>query len=93
VDRQGSSLLSVFAATRRREQARATTINEKILSRLGDHFALVLGDGGHDVNRQLVGVRVINGNERNAGIHQRRNEREIAGQPVNIPFGPIGTIP
>jgi hypothetical protein len=42
----------------------------------------VLGDGGQDVNRRLVGVGVIDRHELNAGVHQRCNEGEIARQAI-----------
>jgi hypothetical protein len=38
---------------------------------LRDHFPLVLRDGGEDVHRQLVGVRVVHGHELDAGFHKR----------------------
>ena len=47
-------------------------------------FPLMLGDGGQDVNGQLVGVRVIDRYELDAGVHQRRDESKISGKPVEL---------
>jgi hypothetical protein len=53
---------------------------------LRDHFAFVLRHGREDVHGQLVGVRVIDGHKFNAAVHQRDDECQIAGQPIE--FGP-----
>ena len=54
------------------------------LGALADGFALVLGDGGQDMDGELVGVRVVGCDELDAGIRQRGDEGEIAGQPVLV---------
>jgi hypothetical protein len=41
-----------------------------------------LGDGRENMNRQLVGVRIIDGGKLDAGIHERCDECEIAGKPI-----------
>jgi hypothetical protein len=38
----------------------------------------VLCDSSQDVNRELVGVRIIDRDELNTGVHERGNESEIA---------------
>jgi hypothetical protein len=39
----------------------------------------MLSDGGQDMDGQLVGVRIINGHEFHASVHQRGNECQISG--------------
>jgi len=46
---------------------------------LGDHLTLVLRDRRQDVDRQLVGVRVIDRDEFDAAVHECGNERQVAG--------------
>jgi hypothetical protein len=46
--------------------------------------ALVLGDGRQDVHRQLVRVRVIDGDEFHTRIHERRYKGEVAGQSIEL---------
>jgi hypothetical protein len=48
------------------------------LDALRDHNPLVLRDGREDVQRQPVGVRVVDGDELDAGVHQGGDEGEIA---------------
>jgi hypothetical protein len=57
---------------------------QRVLSALGNRFPLVLGHGCEDMHGQLVGMWVIDGHEFNAAVHQRRDEREIAAQPVEL---------
>ena len=40
-----------------------------------DRIALVLGDSGEDMDRELGGRRVVAANEVDLAVHQRRNER------------------
>jgi len=49
-----------------------------------DDFALVLVDRRQDVDGQLVRVWVIDRDELQAGIHQRRDERQITGQAIEL---------
>jgi hypothetical protein len=44
----------------------------------------VLSHGREDVDRQLVGVGVINGNEFDAAFHKRGNGGQVAGQAVKL---------
>ena len=44
------------------------------------------------MNRQLVGVRVIDGDELDAGLHQRGDECEVAGQPVELRNDELGFL-
>jgi hypothetical protein len=39
-----------------------------------DDLALVLGNSRQDVDRQFIGVRIVNGNELHTGVHQGRDE-------------------
>jgi hypothetical protein len=59
-------------------------IDATIVSALGDHFPLVLGHSGQDVNGQLVGVWVINGHEFNAAVHQGGDKGQISAQPIEF---------
>jgi hypothetical protein len=49
-----------------------------------DHFALVLGDGRQDVDRQARRMRVVAGDEIDARLHQRRNELDVAREAVEL---------
>ena len=49
-----------------------------ILCPLRDHLAFVLRYRCQNVNRELVGVRVINSDGLNTGVHQRCDESKIA---------------
>src|SRR5690349_4452446 len=44
----------------------------------------MLGDSGQDVNRQPVGLWEVNGVKLHAGLHQVRNERDIAREPIEL---------
>ena len=44
----------------------------------------MLSHGGEDMDRQLVGMGVINGNEFDAAFHKRGNEGQVAGQAVEL---------
>jgi hypothetical protein len=43
----------------------------------GDHFALMLADSGQDMERQLVGVRIINSDELDPRVHHRGDKGEV----------------
>ena len=58
------------------------------LVRLGDRFRFVLGDGGQDVDGQLVGVGVVAADEVDARLHQGGRERHAPGQPVQLRHHP-----
>ena len=66
---------------------------QRVLSALCDHLAFMLCDGGQDVNRELVGVRIIDGDELNTGVHQRRDESQIARQPIELGDHQLGFLP
>ena len=51
---------------------------ERGLDALRDHNPLVLRDGRENAQRQPVGVRVVDGDELDAGVHQGGDEGEIA---------------
>jgi hypothetical protein len=57
-----------------------------------DHLALVLSHGGQDVHRELVGVRVIDGNELNARVHQRCDKCKIAGKTIELRDDKLGAL-
>jgi hypothetical protein len=40
-----------------------------VLCALGNHLAFMLRDGGQDVNRELVGVRVVHRDELDTGVN------------------------
>jgi hypothetical protein len=44
-----------------------------------DRIALVLGDSGKDMDRELGGRLVVAANEVDLAIHQHRNERQVIG--------------
>jgi hypothetical protein len=46
--------------------------------------ALVLRDRGQNVNRQLVGVGIVDGDKFDAGLHQSRDEREVAREAIEL---------
>src|SRR5262249_51759604 len=48
------------------------------LGALRDCLALVFGDGGKDMDSELVRVRIVGCDERDAAVHQRRDKGEIA---------------
>ena len=52
----------------------------------GDHLALVLGDGDEDVQGQLVGGGHVDRSELDAGFHQVGDERDVAGQAVELGY-------
>ena len=49
-----------------------------------DHFPLVLGDGGEDVQGQLVGGGHVDRGELDTGLHQVGDEGDIARQAVEL---------
>ena len=66
---------------------------QRILSALRDHFPFMLCHGREDVHGQLVGVRVIDGHKFNAAVHQRGDECQIAGQPIEFGDDQFGLVP
>ena len=57
---------------------------ESGLCACADHFALMLGYRGEDVECQPCGVRVIARDELDAGIDHRSNERHIPRKPAQL---------
>jgi hypothetical protein len=49
-----------------------------------DLFPLMLGDGREHVHREPIRHRHVRGNEVDAAVHQRRDKRDIARQPVEL---------
>ena len=60
-------------ALRRYGQAgrRAPSQPQRGLGAIRDHFSLMLGDGGQDVQLEAGRMRIVHRDELNAGIHQR----------------------
>lgn len=54
------------------------------LGPLGDPARLVFGDGREDVDREAVGGRVVTRDELRTRLHQVREERYVAGEPVQL---------
>jgi hypothetical protein len=51
---------------------------ERVLGPLRNRLALVLRHGGEDVDGELVGVRVVAGDEIDASVHERGEEGDVA---------------
>ena len=69
---------------------------ERRLGALRDLGALLLGDGRVDVQHERVGVRDLGHDERHALRHQAGDERDVAGQPVELGHddrAPVGGRP
>jgi hypothetical protein len=49
-----------------------------------DDGALVFRERGHEVDRELVGVRHVGGDELDFRLHQRGNEMHVARQAIDI---------
>ena len=62
------------------------------LGTLADGLALMLGDSGQNVDGELVGMRVIDRDKLDAAIHQRGDEGEVAGQPVELGNDELGLV-
>jgi hypothetical protein len=50
----------------------------------------VLGDGRKDVQCEPRGVRVIDGDELDAWVHQRGDESQVAREPVELRDDELG---
>jgi len=48
--------------------------------------SFVFGDGGEDMYRKAIGVRIIAGGKINSRIHQRGDEGDVAGQTVKLGY-------
>ena len=59
----------------------------------GDHLALVLGDGGQDVQGQLVGGGHVDRDELDAALHQVGDEGDVARQAVELGDHQHGPLP
>ena len=60
----------------------ALGLGQRRLRPLGNHLALVLGDGGQNVDGQPVGLGHIASDEVRAALHQICDKSDVAGQPV-----------
>ena len=60
------------------------------LGALADRLTLVFGDGGQDVDGEPVGVRIVGGDELDVAVHQGCDEREIAGEAVELGDDELG---
>ncbi len=56
--------------------------SERGLGALRNGLALVLGDGGKDMNGQAVCLGHIDGDEIDAALHQPGDEMDVAGEPI-----------
>ena len=65
---------------------------ERVLGPLGNHLALVLRHGGEDVDGELVGVRVVAGDEIDTSVHERREEGDVAREPVQLSDDQLGAL-
>jgi hypothetical protein len=45
-----------------------------------------MSNGGENMQREAGGVRIVDGDEFNARIHQRRDKRQIPGQSVQLRY-------
>jgi hypothetical protein len=66
---------------------------ERGLGALRDCLALVLGDGGEDVDGELVGVRVITRDELDAAFYHRGYEMKVARQAVELGDNELCLVP
>jgi len=57
---------------------------ERRLGAFGDHLALVLGDGGQDMQREPVGLRHVAAEQVDAAFQQAGDEGDVARQPVEL---------
>src|SRR5262245_24826531 len=57
---------------------------ERSLGARRNCIALVLSDGGEDMDRELGGRRVVATDEVNLAVHQHCNEREVAAEPIKL---------
>jgi hypothetical protein len=55
---------------------------KRVLDPGADQFALMLGDSRQDVDGQLVGERLIDGDEIDARFHEARKEMNVAAEQV-----------
>jgi hypothetical protein len=60
------------------------------LGPLRNGFPLVLGNGGEDVDRELVREGHVGGDELHARLHQLRGEGDVAGEPVELGDDQLG---
>ena len=67
--------------------------SERRLGSLADHLALVLGHGRQDVQGQPVGGRHVDCDKLDAALHQAGDERDVAGQPVELGDHQDGALP
>jgi hypothetical protein len=63
-----------------------------VLGPLGNHLALVLRHGGENVDGELVGVRVVAGDEIDASVHERGEEGDVAREPVQLSDDQLGAL-
>ena len=56
------------------------------------HFPLMLSYSGENLDRQFVGMGIVNRDELHTRIHQGRNEGEISGQPVERRDDELGLL-
>jgi hypothetical protein len=53
----------------------------------------MLGNGGQDMHRQLVGVRIVHRDELNTAFHQRGDESQVAAESVKLGDYQLGFLP
>lgn len=57
---------------------------QSVTCSLADPVGFIFGDGSENVDRQLVCMRVVARQELHAGFHQRRDERHVPGQSIQL---------
>ena len=66
--------------------------SERRLGAGGNLLALVLGNGGEQVDGELVGLGHVGCNEVHAAFHQAGNEMDVAGEPVELGDDELGFL-
>src|ERR1700674_5167710 len=57
-----------------------------------DRFALVLGDGGQNMQREAVGLREVTAHEVNLAVHERGDEGDVAREPIELRNDQLGLV-
>ena len=52
----------------------------------------MLGDGREDVNRQLIGERIVHRDKLHTGVHEGRDECKIPGQAIELGNDELGSL-
>jgi hypothetical protein len=57
-----------------------------------DHASFVLGNGSHDLHRECVGVRKVDGNEIDSGLLKASDKSDGASQPIKLGYNQGGSV-